>query len=147
MIQINKDIYRWRANICQITAILGTSSMSDAAERNETLIGIFSERRRHLDENIFENRWASYRHNMKMIDGLSYLGATRNSVLGLALLLPEEFDWTRGDRIAPDIGELGSIVKVPELLELAHELVPYVIWVLNGSSENAPPPLQGIEVT
>ncbi|KFZ06835.1 hypothetical protein V501_07009 [Pseudogymnoascus sp. VKM F-4519 (FW-2642)] len=146
LIQINKDIYRWRANICQITAILGTSSMSDAAERNETLIGIFSERRRHLDDNVFADRWASYRHNMKMIDGLSFLGATRNSVLGLALLLPEEFDWTRGDKIAPSIGDLESIVKVPELLDLAHELIPYVIWVLNGSSEGAPPPYKGIEV-
>ncbi|OBT46935.1 hypothetical protein VE00_02506 [Pseudogymnoascus sp. WSF 3629] len=145
-LQVNKDVYRWKTNIYNIAAILGTSSLPDT-ERNAILIGIFSERRRHLDENIFVDRWSSYRHNLLLINNLSSLGATRNSVLGLALLLPEDFEWTNGKRTALDKGEsMERIVKVPELLQLAHKLVPYVTWVLNGLSESAPPPLQGIEV-
>ena len=146
MLQVNKDVYRWKTNIYNIAAILGTSSLPDT-ERNAILIGIFSERRRHLDENIFEARWSSYRHNLLLINNLSSLGATKNGVLGLALLLPEDFEWTNGKRTALDKGEsMERIVKVPELLQLAHKLVQYVTWVLNGLSGSAPPPLQGIEV-
>lgn len=91
---------------------------------------------------------------MRFIDVLSGADLFGDAVMGLALLLPSTFEWskrgiaTRGTHVGIEEAVHAVLLSQPGLRRLAQELLPYARWIIGEADghEGLPPPvLAGLE--
>lgn len=145
------ELCRLKLNMLQTMVILRTAPLR-AQDRKKAILYAVGAFDGELFANRFEVGWRKYRFHIKLIDLLSAPGAIGDNLIGLALLLPSKFEWLVWRQTALATGKsmeatvAGVLERVPELRQLALDLIPYGVWLLGESKGPAPPPLKGVEV-